>query len=163
MGDTPSASTLEAAESLLFVNMLFDAPRERVFRAWTDPQQLAQWWGPRGFTTQVCDVDVRPGGSLHIQVRSPEGSVFRTTGVYEEILEPERLVFGLVVLDGEDRALFEVHHLVIFAEPPTTLILQARVFNRVPEAEPYLEAMPRGWGESLERLGQYLELARSQS
>ena len=50
---------------------VFDAPREVVFAAWTDPKQVAQWWGPTGFTTPVCELDVQPGGAILIHMRAP--------------------------------------------------------------------------------------------
>ena len=75
------------------ITRLFDAPRALVFKAWTDPKQLAQWWGPHGFTTPVCEVDVRPGGALLIHMRGPDGVVYPNKGVFHEIVEPDRLVF----------------------------------------------------------------------
>jgi len=71
----------------------FDAPRERVFRAWTEPEQLAKWWGPKGFTVPDHTIDVRPGGAWRTTMRSPEGNDHVVAGVYREITPPERLVF----------------------------------------------------------------------
>lgn len=71
----------------------FDAPRERVFRAWTEPEQLAKWWGPKGFTVPDHNIDVRPGGAWRTTMRSPEGNDHIVAGVYREITPPERLVF----------------------------------------------------------------------
>ena len=70
-----------------------DAPRDRVWRAWTDPRELAQWWGPHGFTNPVAEADVRPGGSLRIVMRSPEGEEFPMSGEFLEVDPPARLVF----------------------------------------------------------------------
>ncbi len=63
----------------------FDAPRELVFKAWTDAKQTAQWWGPKGFTNPVCELDVRVGGAIRIHMRAPDGVVYPMTGVFEEI------------------------------------------------------------------------------
>src|ERR1700728_3834836 len=52
----------------------FDAPRELVFKAWTDPKYLAQWWGPRGFTNPVCEWDARPGREIYVVMRAPNGA-----------------------------------------------------------------------------------------
>ena len=71
----------------------FDAPRERVFRAWTEPEQLVKWWGPKGFTVPDHTIDVRPGGAWRTTMRSPEGNDHIVAGVYHEITPPERLVF----------------------------------------------------------------------
>ncbi|MGB7036228.1 MAG: SRPBCC domain-containing protein, partial [Xanthobacteraceae bacterium] len=54
----------------------FDAPRALVFRAWTDAAQLAQWWGPQGFTNPVCEFEARLGGKIRIHMRSPDGTLY---------------------------------------------------------------------------------------
>ena len=78
------------------MSRVFDAPRQLVFKGWTDPKHMAQWWGPHGFTNPVCELDVRPGGTWHIVMRGPDGgrpSVPRD--VYREIVEPERIVWTI--------------------------------------------------------------------
>ena len=70
----------------------FDAPRALVWRAWTEPEQLMRWWGPQGFTSPVCKVDLRVGGSYLFCMRSPDGKDYWSTGVYREIVEPQRIV-----------------------------------------------------------------------
>jgi uncharacterized protein YndB with AHSA1/START domain len=77
----------------LHLSRSFAAPRERVFRAFTAPTQLAKWWGPEGFTVPACTMDVRAGGAWHTVMRSPEGKDHIVSGVYREIVAPERLVF----------------------------------------------------------------------
>ena len=52
-----------ATEQEVVITRVFDAPREQVFRAWTEPQHFKRWWGPKGFTTPACTIDLRPGGS----------------------------------------------------------------------------------------------------
>ena len=78
---------------------IIDAPRELVFKAWTEPKHLAQWWGPRGMTNPVCEVDLRPGGAYRIVMRSPDGVDYPVRGVYLEIVESERLVFTIAAHD----------------------------------------------------------------
>jgi uncharacterized protein YndB with AHSA1/START domain len=75
------------------ITRVFDAPRELVWKAWTDPDQVARWWGPPGVTTEKVTMDVRPGGMLRVTSVSADGSEMTVTGVYREIVEPERLVF----------------------------------------------------------------------
>src|ERR1700730_17678211 len=106
----------ESAERQLKITRVFDAPREVVFKAWTDPKQLAQWWGPHGFTNPVCELDARPGGAIRIHMRGPDGTVYPMTGVYKEIGEPERLVFTSAALDEKGNPLFEVLNTVTFAQ-----------------------------------------------
>jgi uncharacterized protein YndB with AHSA1/START domain len=75
---------------------VFDAPREVVWRAWTDPSELAAWWGPQGTTTprESIDMDVRPGGVFRLTMVSANGREFVSEMVYHEVVPPERLVFG---------------------------------------------------------------------
>jgi uncharacterized protein YndB with AHSA1/START domain len=82
-----------AAERELNIRRTFNAPRELVFRAWTEPQLLAQWSCPRGYTCSENRGELRVGGTFSARMRSPEGTEHRLRGVYREIVPPERLVF----------------------------------------------------------------------
>lgn len=82
-----------ASDRELVLTRLIDAPREKLFRAWTEPELMKQWFVPRPWTTPVIEVDLRPGGSNLIVMRSPEGNEFPNRGVYLEIVKNERLVF----------------------------------------------------------------------
>ena len=75
------------------ITRVFDAPRERVWQAWTEAEHLKQWWGPKGFTVKQCKVDLRPGGMMHYCLRAPDGSDMWGKFAYREIVKPERLVF----------------------------------------------------------------------
>lgn len=151
----------QSGEQTLVIRRVLGAPRSRVFTAWTDPKQVAQWWGPHGFTNPVCELDVRPGGAIRIDMRGPDGTVYPMTGVYREIVEPERLVFTSAARDGAGKPLFEVLNTLTFAEQggKTTLALQARVVKATPEAAPYLAGMEAGWTQTLERLEAYVAKA----
>jgi uncharacterized protein YndB with AHSA1/START domain len=153
--------TEETADRQYVFTRVFDAPRSLVFKVWTDPKHVAQWWGPHGFTNPVCELDVRPGGAIRIHMRGPDSTVYPMTGVYREIVEDERLVFTSAALDAEGKPLFEVLSTVTFAEHggKTTLTLQARVVKSTAEAAPYLEGMEAGWTQSLERLAAYVAKA----
>lgn len=91
MSNTPQTNSL--AERELVLTRIIDAPREKVFRAWTDPALLKQWFAPLPWTTSVVEADVRTGGSSLIVMRNPEGQEFPNAGVYLEVIENERLVF----------------------------------------------------------------------
>lgn len=82
-----------AAERELMITRIFDAPRELVFGALTEPERLMRWWGPKGFTWVGCTMDLRPGGMLHYCMRSPDGQDMWGKWVYREIVPPERIVF----------------------------------------------------------------------
>ncbi len=145
-------------EQELVLTRVFDAPRELVFKAWTDPKHVAQWWGPQGFTNPVCELDARPGGAIRIHMRGPDGTVYPMTGVYQEVVEPERLVFTSAALDEKGHPLFEVLTTVTFAEQgaKTKQILRARVIKSTAQAAPYLAGMEAGWTQSLERLSAFV-------
>jgi len=141
------------------ITRVFKAPRELVFKAWRDPKLVAQWWGPRGFTSPVCELDVRKGGAIRIHMRGPDGTIYPMTGVYQEVVEPERLVFTLTPLDEKGKPLFEVLNTVTFAEHggKTTFTVVARVVKATPQAAPYLAGMEEGWAQQLERFADYLK------
>jgi len=81
----------EPADRVLKITRTFDAPRSLVFKAWTEPEHMARWWGPRGFTSTVLKNELRPGGAYRIHMLGPDGDHW-SQGVYREIVPPERLV-----------------------------------------------------------------------
>ena len=136
----------------------FDAPRELVFKAWTDPKHLAQWWGPKGFTNPVCEWDARPGGKIYDVMRAPNGADFPMGGEFREITPPERLVFSCGALDEKGKLLFEFVHDVTFTERngKTKLTLRSRVTMTTAEANKYIGGFEMGMTLSLERLAEHL-------
>jgi len=79
----------------LTITRVFDAPRELVFEVWTNPDHLAKWWGPTGFTTESCTVKLEPGGGWRMCIRNAaDGSEHWARGAYREIDRPARLVFS---------------------------------------------------------------------
>jgi len=140
----------------LVLTRVFDAPRELVWRAWTDPKMLAIWWGPKGFTNPRCEVDVRRDGHIHIDMRGPDGTVYPMAGDYKEVVEPERLVFTSGALDKNGKLLFEFLNTITFEEKTgrTTLTLHSHLLNTTPGTERYLRGHKAGWTLSLERLDQ---------
>jgi len=137
---------------------VFDAPQEFVFKAWTDPKRVTQWWGPHGFSNPVCELDLRPGGAILIHMRGPDGTIYPMTGVYQEVVEPDRLVFTSAALDDKGHPMFEVLTTVTFAKQDgqTKQTLRARVIKTTAQAAPYLAGMEAGWTQSLERFTAYL-------
>jgi len=84
----------------LSLTRLIDAPREKVYRAWTDPELLKQWFAPSPWTTPRVELDVRPGGCNVIFMRGPDGQEFPNRGIYLEVVKNERLVFTDAYADG---------------------------------------------------------------
>jgi uncharacterized protein YndB with AHSA1/START domain len=76
----------------LVITRIIDAPRELVWKAWTEPERMKKWWGPKIFTSPVCKIDLRIGGKYLFCMRDKEGKDYWSTGVYKEIVAPERLV-----------------------------------------------------------------------
>ena len=91
MSTIPGQDDLSDRE--LVLTRIFNAPPEKVFRAWTEPEWLTQWFAPLPWTTPRAELDVRPGGANLIVMRSPEGENFPNSGVYLEVVKNERLVF----------------------------------------------------------------------
>ena len=87
-----SAMHIEISGNDTLFTRIIDAPRDLVWKAWTDPKHLAKWWGPHVMTNPVCEVDLRPGGTFRIVMRDPKGIDYPITGVYVEIVVPERIV-----------------------------------------------------------------------
>jgi uncharacterized protein YndB with AHSA1/START domain len=97
-------------EQELVITRILDAPRELVWKAWTDPERVKRWWGPKGFTTPFCKIDLRVGGVFHYCMRSPEGKDYWNTGVYREIIETERVVCTDSFADEEGNVVPASHY-----------------------------------------------------
>jgi uncharacterized protein YndB with AHSA1/START domain len=93
-------STLNETERMV-VTRVFDAPRELVWEAWTDPKYVMQWWGPKGFTASVCKMDFRVGGKFLICTRTPDGQEFWHGGEYHEIVPHEKIISSMYFSDSE--------------------------------------------------------------
>ena len=138
----------------LVLTRVFDAPREVVFNAWTDPARLQRWWGPKNFTDPVCEIDVRPGGAIRIHMRAPDGTIYPMSGVYQAIDKPRRLVFTSAALDESGNPLFEIRNTVTFEDQggKTKLTVHASVITLTEKAPRHLAGMEQGWSLSLDRL-----------
>lgn len=93
MADARSGERVWALDREIVIARVFDAPRELVFRAWTDKENFAKWFGPRGFTTTLKEADMRVGGRLRFDMRGPDGKVWDNRIVFLEIKPHELLVF----------------------------------------------------------------------
>ena len=151
---TAAAKTAPYGEASLTLKRVFDAPRALVWKAWTDPKMMAQWFGPRGFTIPVCELDVRKGGSLRIVMRGPDGSDYPMKGVFLSVTEPERLVFTNIAIDNDGKHLLEGETTVTFSEEDgkATLILKTHAVGLVPFAPRMLGGMEAGWNQSIDKL-----------
>lgn len=153
------AGFLSMTRQEVTITRIINAPREVVFKAWIDADQLKQWWGPKGFTNPVCELDPRPGGAIRIHMRAPDGVVYPMTGKILELVEPERLVFSSAALDKEGNAMFENLNTVTFAEQgaQTKLTLHTKVMTATEQAAAHLRGMEEGWKLTLDRLTEFVK------
>ena len=149
-----TAKAKSYGEASVTLTRVFDAPRALVWKAWTDPKMMAQWFGPRGFTNPVCELDVRVGGSLRIVMRGPDGNDYPMKGEFRVVSEPELLVFTNIAIDSEGRHLLEGETTVTFTEKggKTTLTLETYAVGLVPIAPQMLAGMEAGWTQSIDKL-----------
>lgn len=89
-------TSTETSDREITATRVFAAPRELVFRMWTEPEHVAKWWGPRGFTSTIHKMEVRPGGAWEFILYGPDGTDFPNRVVYREVVPPERLVYSHV-------------------------------------------------------------------
>ena len=160
-----------AVERELHITRDFDATREDVFKAWTDPERVKRWWGPKGFTTPFCRIDLRPGGVFHYCMRSPEGRDYWGIGIYREIVEPERIVYTDAFSDAEGRPVPPAHYGMSASHPAETLVTaifddrggktRLTLHHSIPESSDVFEECRQGWTEMLERLAEGVRRTQS--
>jgi uncharacterized protein YndB with AHSA1/START domain len=139
------------------ITRLLNAPRELVFRAWTDPKQVTQWWGPKGFTLTVREMDVRPGGVWRFIMHSPDGIDYDNKIVYVEVVKPDRLVYTHEGEEEGDGGQFEVT--VTFAEQGgATKLTMRMLFASAAERDRMVREFGaiEGANQTLDRLEQLL-------
>lgn len=141
-------------EHTVAVTRVFDAPRERVFAAWTQAEHLAHWFGPKGFRIHSCEADPRPGGVFRLCMRSPEGIDYWVRGTYQEVVAPERLVVRCFADDAKGVQRLEETITLDLADEGdrTRLTLRATAAGTGAEAAAMLRGMEQGWSETLDRL-----------
>ena len=102
-------STVDKSERMV-VTRIFDAPRELVWKAYTDPDYVMQWWGPKGFTSPFCRMDFRVGGKYLLCMRSPDGQEFWNGGEYHEIVPHEKIVSSMYFADSKGNKVEAAHY-----------------------------------------------------
>ncbi len=157
-------------EKELVVTRIFDAPRELVFRAWTDPEHFVRWWGPECFTAPHCTIDLRPGGAWHACMRGPDGKDYWSKGVYREIVPPERIVTTDYFSNAEGEKIEPTDHGLPESWPSEMLVTvtfeelaggktRLTVHQSVPEALARQIGAIEGWKQTLDKLEAFLEEA----
>lgn len=148
------------------ITRVFDAPRETVFRAWTDPKIVAKWWGPRGVTNPICEIDPRPGGSIHIvmeagkELGSFEGQRWPMKGTFKRVVSPELIEYVSSALDDKRGILLEqlvTIKLEVAQGGKTKMSLNIAVTKANKGSEFALSGMEMGFKQMIEKLGEELE------
>ena len=139
----------------LSISRVIDAPRSRVFRAWTTPELLKQWWGPHGMTTALCEMQLWVGGLFRTVLRAPDGSEYASQGVFLEITAPERIVFTDAFGPGwvpSGKAFMTAVVTLDDLHGKTLYTARAWHWSAVDRQAHEEMGFHRGWGESLDRL-----------
>lgn len=171
MADSNAGAAANAAQGELVITRVFNAPRELVWKAWTEPERLARWWGPAGFAVSVVAFDLRPGGVFLYGMRTPDGEAMWGKFVYREVAAPERLVFVTSFADEAGNTIrapfsadwaLEVLSTLTLAEYEgrTTLTMHGVPINAT-DAErqtfaAFEDSMQEGWKSTLDQLADYL-------
>jgi uncharacterized protein YndB with AHSA1/START domain len=155
MAARSNAVITEPTERELAIERVFGAPRELVFKCWTEPEHLARWIGPKGFSGTIVACELREGGIFRAHMRGPDGQDHWQHGVFREIVPPERIVRTYCWTDADGRPTRpETLLTVTFADlgGRTRLTLHQAVFESVTACDDHR----RGWSSSLDKLAEYV-------
>jgi uncharacterized protein YndB with AHSA1/START domain len=158
VGGGEAGLVAQAQDRELHIARMFDAPRKVVFRAWTDPQQVVHWYGPKGFPVEFVEMDVRVGGSWRKCMRSPEGVDYWRHGVFRRVVEPACLVFTYVTDDPLGTPGHETLVTIDFADrgDRTLMTFHQTEFQSVASRDSHRG----GWGSCMDRLATWVEHPR---
>jgi uncharacterized protein YndB with AHSA1/START domain len=147
----------------------FDAPREKVWKAFTEAAHAKNWWGPKGFTTPVWKGDVRVGGMVHSAMQTPDGKLIWGKGIYRELVKPKRLVVTDSFADEKGNTV-QASHYAMDADFPLELLITITFEEHDGKTTMTLthggeghvsdfmsEGMREGWNESFDKLDEYLK------
>jgi len=146
---------VEAGQHKLVLTRIFDAPLDRVWEAWSDRAQMAQWLGPRGYTGEILKMDTRVGGSYRYVMHAPDGTDHRVQGTYREIVPRARLVYSWIWTDsaglpsGPD-TLVTVEFAAIGDK--TRITLEHALFQTASDSDNH----EKGWSSCFDHFGDYL-------
>ncbi len=146
----------EPGKQVVLITHIFDAPRELVWKIYTDPKLMPKWWGPRNLKTTVDKMEVKSGGSWRIVQKDPDGNEFAFHGVYHDVLPPERIVDTMEWEGMPGHVLFET---VVFEDfEGKTKVTNTSIFQSVEDRDGMVETgMETGVKESNERFTELLK------
>ena len=162
-----SKNGMAAGKSDLIITRIFDAPRELVWEAWTEPGQLMRWWAPKGCTTPFCKLDLRIGGKFHYCMRMPDGRDIWGIGVFREIVAPSLLVYTDSFADTQGNPVPPAHYGMSASHPAETLVTvsfeehegktRLTLQHAIPVSVEERKGAEQGWSEMLDRLATLLQ------
>lgn len=161
-----SDATNAVAEELV-ITRVFDAPRELVWKAWTEPEHFMRWFAPKGFSTPFCKIDLRPGGVIHFCMRSPEGKDYWNGGVIREVVRPSRLVYTDYFADEKGNPVPPEHYGMSPDFPSENLVTvtfeeiegktKMTLHHSIPRSIAEQTGARQGWNECFDKLAESLE------
>ncbi|MBD2728101.1 SRPBCC domain-containing protein [Nostoc sp. FACHB-892] len=150
----------------IVITRVFNAPRELVFQAWTDPKHIVQWWGPKGFTTQVVELDLCPGGKWRYVMIGPDGTEYPAKGIFREIIPFERIVTSDEFDEGFEKVMNVdlpkgIVMTAVFEDLGSNTKLTLRIMHESAEERRKHEEMGviAGWNSSFDCLDEFLTKA----
>jgi uncharacterized protein YndB with AHSA1/START domain len=148
---TRSSETKTASDQELVITRVFDAPRELVFKAWTEPERVMQWLGPKDFTSIEFRMDNRPGGKWQGRMRGPDGTEYSNHGTVRSFVEPEQIAFSFAWSEnpGDENEIT-----ITFAEVDgkTEMTFRQGPFPTMESRDGH----SGGWNQSFDKLAEYL-------
>src|SRR5262245_20912012 len=156
-----SIADLAPGEQIIVISRILNAPRALVFKAFTDPKHLTQFWGPKGFFCPSCSVDLRVGGEFRVDMRGPDGMMYPCTGIYRDIAPPERIVYDGTASEGHPCGGGLPPKSVVtmtFAEMEgkTKVTIHTRLRTAADREAAIQGGFSIGWNDSLDRLEAFL-------
>jgi uncharacterized protein YndB with AHSA1/START domain len=151
---------IEPGKQEILITRMFDAPRELVFKAFTDPNLMAQWWGPRDLSTRIEKFEARPGGEWRFVQRDAAGNEFRFHGVHHDVVAPERIVTTFEFEGAPGHVLLQCATFESIGDKPK-LVTQS-IYQSVADRDGMVAAgMKRGSDDSMDRLSELVETMKA--
>jgi uncharacterized protein YndB with AHSA1/START domain len=163
MTPEPNVTADLVGDREIVISRIFDAPRELVWSAWTDPGHISSWWGPRGFSAPPGEIDLRTGGNFLLNLHGPDGNIYPCKGTFREVVEPERIVYDGPPNEpaGCGAGIPPASTVTVtFTElgEKTELTIHTVLDSEAHRAAARNEGFIEGWQQSLNRLAEQIEI-----
>lgn len=158
MADGTKRKSKGKANREIIITRVFDAPREMIWDAWTDPKQIVKWWGPRGFTITIHEMDVRPGGTWKSMMLGPDGTEYLNNCVFHQVVKPECISYQLTGGRQGDRDVQAEVRWIFEAQGEKTKLTLHMLFptSQACDRAAKKYKVVEGGNETVDRLGEHL-------